>query len=129
MEVYTNKSSIELVMQAVHNTATNFVNCSTAVATATSVLPQLAEGLATAVTSNADGISLSVQEGIAVLVNGNLRLLSKLTHLAARRRGESAQQFYERCLQEEAAKEKEEKEKKAEVPSSSSIGFNKDNSF
>lgn len=118
-----NKSSIGLLLDAGHMAALNLVHTVTATATATAVLPQLASAMAEGVASNVDGIALGVREGIAVLTNGNLRLLAKLSNLADRKEGESAEEFFTRCRKED--KEAENKNNKEEV----TIGFNKDGSF
>ena len=120
-----NKSAIGLLLDAGHQAAVNLVHTTTAVATATAVLPQLATAVSEGVSSNIDGIALSVREGIAVLTNGNLRLLAKLSNLADRKEGETAEVFFARCRAEDASNI-DNKEKKEEV---SSIGFNKDSSF
>lgn len=127
-----NKSSIGLLLDAGHMAALNLVHTVTATATATAVLPQLAEAVANGVSSNVDGIALGIREGIAVVSNGNLRLLAKLSNLADRKEGESAEEFFQRCRAEDKAAEKKEAEnKKEEVKEKkeSSIGFNKDGSF
>lgn len=123
-----NKSAIGLLLDAGHQAALNLVHTTTAVATATAVLPQLATAVVEGVSSNIDGIALGVREGVAVLTNGNLRLLSKLSNLADRKEGETAEQFFARCRAEDKASEKK-AEKKEEKKIESSIGFNKDGSF
>ena len=119
-----NKSAIGLLLEAGHMAALNVVHTTTAVATATAVLPQLATAVSEGVSSNIDGIALSVREGIAVLTNGNLRLLAKLSNLADRKEGETAEAFFARCRAEDASNNN--KEGKVE---NSTIGFNKDSSF
>ena len=120
-----NKSAIGLLLEAGHMAAVNLVNTTTAVATATAVLPQLATAVAEGVSSNIDGIALGIKEGVAVLSNGNLRLLSKLSNLADRKEGETAVDFYKRCRKEDKessnSNKKEEEKKKEETVS---IPFN-----
>ena len=122
-----NKSAIGLLLEAGHMAALNVVHTTTAVATATAVLPQLATAVADGVSSNMDGIVIGVREGIAVLTNGNLRLLSKLSNLADRKEGETAIDFYNRCRKED--KDSSNKEMKKEEKKEGTIGFNKDSSF
>lgn len=123
-----NKSAIGLLLEAGHMAALNAVHTTTAVATATAVLPQLATAVADGISANIDGVALGIKEGVAVLVNGNLRLLSKLSNLADRKEGETAVDFYNRCRKED--KDSSNKEiKKEEKKTESSIGFNKDGSF
>ena len=124
-----NKSAIGLLLDAGHQAAVNLVNTTTAVATATAVLPQLATAVAEGVSSNMDGIALGTKEGIAVLVNGNLRLLSKLANLADRKEGESAAEFFKRCRVEDASSNNKKEIKQEEKKVEESIGFNKDGSF
>ena len=125
-----NKSAIGLLLDAGHQAALNLVNTTTAVATATAVLPQLATAVADGVSHNIDGIAIGVKEGIAVLTNGNLRLLSKLANLADRKEGESAQEFFARCRKEDKDSSNNKKEvKKEEKKIEETIGFNKDGSF
>ena len=125
-----NKSAIGLLLDAGHQAALNLVNTTTAVATATAVLPQLATAVADGVSHNIDGIAVGIREGVAVLVNGNMRLLSKLSNLADRKEGETAEQFFRRCREEDkknstSNNNNNKKEEKVEE----SIGFNKDSSF
>lgn len=122
-----NKSAIGLLLDAGHQAALNLVNTTTAVATATAVLPQLATAVADGVSANIDGIAVGIREGVAVLVNGNMRLLSKLSNLADRKEGETAEAFFARCRKED--KDSSNKEMKKEEKTESSIGFGKDGSF
>ena len=110
-----NKSSIELMLNAGHNLAVNLVNTTSSVATATSVLPQLAEGLATAVTNNIDAVALGIEKGVEVLAYANLRCLARLNVLVDRKVNEKAADFYQRAFNEyKSTEKKEEEEKKVE---------------
>ena len=106
-----NKSSIELMLNAGHNLAVNLVNTTSSVATATSILPQLAEGLATAVTNNIDAVALGIEKGVEVLAYANLRCLARLNVLVDRRGNEKAADFYQRAFNEYKSTEKEEEKK------------------
>ena len=105
MEVYTNKTSIELVMTAIKATAANTANLAVAAATATSILPQLATAVADGLMASNDAISLGIREGIAALADANLNLLARIRQLQGRRKGETALEYYERLKKEAAAEQ------------------------
>ena len=102
MEVYTNKTSIELVMAAVKATAANACNLAVAGAEFTSTLPALATTVVKGINTNLEGIEVGISEGIGAIVDGNLCLLARIRQLQGRIEGETALQYYER-LKKEAA--------------------------
>lgn len=105
MEVYTNKTSIELVMTATRATVANACNLAVAGAELTSTLPMLAEKAVKATLDNAEGIGIGMSEGIAALVDGNLCLLARIRQLQGRKEGETALEYYTRLKQEAAAEQ------------------------
>ena len=105
MEVYTNKTSIELVMTAVKATAANACNLAVAGAEFTSTLPALATAVVKGLNNNLEGIEVGVSEGIGAIVDGNLCMLARIRQLQGKREGETALEYFERLKKEAAAEQ------------------------